>query len=118
RFPDPASRAASGAARQDARVDVGSVRSAMAALGGNAGVKNAVLLNKDGAPVAEFAGDGALASARFVELVQGVRDVADDAGRRMDAGALVRVEIEGPGGNVTVARPRGLTVGVLYGEPM
>jgi predicted regulator of Ras-like GTPase activity (Roadblock/LC7/MglB family) len=90
----------------------------MVVLGGNVGMKNAVLLDQDGASVADFQGEGGLAAGRFVELVANVRDVADDASRRMDAGALVRVDIEGPGGSVAVARARGLTVAVLYAAPL
>jgi predicted regulator of Ras-like GTPase activity (Roadblock/LC7/MglB family) len=90
----------------------------MAALGRRKGTKNAVLLDTDGAAVADFAAADGLAPARFAELVKGVRDVADDASRRMDAGALVRVEIEGPCGNVTVVRARGLTAALHYAAPL
>jgi len=118
RFPAAAARDAGAGAEPRSGVDAARVRRAMAALGEHAGMRNAVLLDQDGASLAEFAGADGLAPARFVELVKGVRDVADDAGRRMDAGALVRVEIEGPGGNVTVTRARGLTVALLYAAPL
>lgn len=117
RFPAPQARAAARAA-QRTTVDADRARSAMVVLGGNVGMKNAVLLDQDGASVADFQGQGGLAAGRFVELVTNVRDVADDASRRMDAGALVRVDIEGPGGSVAVARARGLTVAVLYAAPL
>jgi hypothetical protein len=76
------------------------------------------LIGKDGEVVADCAGQGSLPRAQFVELAVGIRDTADDASRRMDTGALVRAEIEGPGGNVTVCRVRGTTFAVFFGEPM
>jgi tetratricopeptide (TPR) repeat protein len=117
RFPASTERASKSASSRS-RFDAEGVKRAMEALGEREGVKNAVLLDKDGASVAEFAREGGLAPAGFIELVTGVRDVADDASRRMDTGALVRVEIEGPGGNVAVALSRGFTVAILYAAPL
>jgi len=117
RFPDPATRAAATQAFPAPRVDVERVRESIAALGREPGVRNAVVLDKSGARVAEFSGEGALAPARFVELVDDVRGVADEAGRRLDAGSLVRFEIEGPCGNVSVATARGHVVAILFSAP-
>jgi tetratricopeptide (TPR) repeat protein len=118
RFPAACARPAADAAPRRARCDADGARQAMAALGRIDGARNAVVLGRDGATLAEFAAFDGLATAGFVELVKDVHDVADDAGRRMDAGALVRVEIEGPCGNVTVSRSRGLTAAMLYTAPL
>jgi tetratricopeptide (TPR) repeat protein len=118
RFPAASERDTTGAEPSRAKCDAAGVRRTMAALEGSDGAKNAVLLDRDGGPLAEFAGKDGLAPARFVEMVKGVRDVADDASRRMDAGALVRVEIEGPCGNVTVVRSRELTAALLFTAPL
>jgi tetratricopeptide (TPR) repeat protein len=115
-FPSHANR--TGAAKAQGPLDAEAVRGAIASLGEHDGMMNAVLCDREGNVVADFAGASGLPRGQFAELVSGIRGAADDASRRMDTGALVRAEIEGPGGNVTVSRVRGLTVAVLYKAPL
>jgi tetratricopeptide (TPR) repeat protein len=117
-FPDPDARVAADRSRPRGRVDESRSREQMAAFGDHAGVRNAVLLDRDGAVIADFTIDGSLSKGQFAELVCGIRDVADEASRRMDTGALVRADVEGPGGNVVLARARGLTIALLYRDPL
>jgi predicted regulator of Ras-like GTPase activity (Roadblock/LC7/MglB family) len=77
-----------------------------------------VLLDKDGSIVADYTRAGGLGRTQFAQLVAAIRDAADDASRRMDTGALVRAEVEGPGNNVVLTRVRGLTVALHYCEPL
>jgi predicted regulator of Ras-like GTPase activity (Roadblock/LC7/MglB family) len=115
----PASRDGEDAApAADVSVDAEALRDEMAALAGRDGLRNAVLLQRDGSIVAECARTGALGGAQFAQLVAAIRDAADDASRRMDTGALVRADVEGPGGSVVLTRVRGLTMGLLYSEPL
>jgi tetratricopeptide (TPR) repeat protein len=116
----PSSRAAGEAVRgsEEVSVDADSLREAMDAFAGREGLRNAVLLGKDGAIVADYAREGGLGRTQFAELVAGIRDAADDASRRMDTGALVRADIEGPGVNFVLTRVRGMTVALHYDEPL
>jgi tetratricopeptide (TPR) repeat protein len=116
RFPNPSARSSGPRART--RIDEDRIRGEMASFGEHVGLKNAALLDKDGAVVADFADVAGLARGQFVELVTAIRDTADDASRRMDTGALARADIEGPGGNLVVVRVRGFTVAALYSDPL
>jgi predicted regulator of Ras-like GTPase activity (Roadblock/LC7/MglB family) len=118
RFPQLTTRGAVVAAKPRARFNLEATKAHMATFGDTEGIKNAVLLDKDGSAMADFSYADGLSKSQFAELVTSIRDTADDASRRMDTGALVRAEIEGPGGNVTVARVRGMTVAVLYSDPL
>jgi hypothetical protein len=80
-------------------------------------VRNALVLDRAGAAGASAQGAGALPEPQFERMVLALEATCDDACHRMDAGAMVRAEVECPSGSVTVARVRGLTVAVLYGAP-
>ena len=114
RFP----RSGPGVSAQRVQFDQARIGDAMNAFSAHAGLRNAALFGEDGALVSDYCGASGLTAAEFGELVTGIRDVADDATRRMDTGGLVRAEIEGPGGNVLVTRARGLTVALLYSAPL
>ena len=118
RFPSLTASGAGNGSRRHTHVDSDRTKEAMAAFGEVEGAKNAVLLDRDGSTLADFSYADGLSKSQFAELVSAIRDTADDASKRMDTGALVRAEIEGPGGNVTVARVRGLTLAVLYSDPL
>ena len=117
RFPRIASRAPSapGAAHS---YDAASVHEHMADLCDTPGLRNAVVLGRDGASAGAYARSDGLTAEHFVELVCAIRDTADDASRRMDTGTLLKAEIEGPGGNVVLTRVRGLTIAILFSEPL
>jgi predicted regulator of Ras-like GTPase activity (Roadblock/LC7/MglB family) len=117
-FPSTRSGGAPQAAPAAVSIDADALREAMAAFGERDGVRNAVLLDKDGAIVADYTRAGGIARAAFAELVAAVRDAADDASRRMDTGALVRADVEGPGTNIVLTRVRGITMALLYAEPI
>jgi predicted regulator of Ras-like GTPase activity (Roadblock/LC7/MglB family) len=102
----------------EAALDDESLRAAMAVLGANEGLRNAVLLSREGAIVADHCAAESLPRARFGEIVAEIRDAADDASRRMDTGALVRADLEGDAGSFVVARVRGLTIGLHYAAPL
>jgi Flp pilus assembly protein TadD/predicted regulator of Ras-like GTPase activity (Roadblock/LC7/MglB family) len=118
RFPGVPTPDAGGRARPAARIDGERVGAEMTALGEHEGVGNAVLLGRDGLVIADLAREGGLSRPRFAELVAGIRAVADDASRRMDMGVLVRAEIESPGGSITVTRVSGLTLALMYADPL
>ena len=80
-------------------------------------MRNTVLLDRDGQVLAEHADDGGMSRTEFADVVRLLRHTADDTSRRMDAGALVRAEIEGPAGDLTIVRLQRLTLGALYSEP-
>jgi len=77
-----------------------------------------VLLDRAGKVLAEHADDAGLSRDDFAHLVREIRRTADQTSRRMDAGALVRAEIESPAGDLTVVRVQRLTVAALYSEPL
>lgn len=106
------------APRQRARLDVESLKTEVVALGSHEGVRNSIVLDKDGEALADSTDGMGLTRKQFAELVTAIAATADDASRRMDTGALVRAEIESPSGNITVARVRNLTVGILYADPL
>ncbi len=117
-FPDPQTKGASSQGKPRTHVDLDGLREKVLALGANQGMRNAVVLGKDGEILADFTDADSLSRNQFAELVSAIESTAGDASRRMDTGALVRVEIEGPAGSVTVARARSLTVGILYVDPL
>lgn len=90
----------------------------VAGAGATAGMRNTVLLGPDGEILAEHTSDAGLPGDAFADAVRHLRETADETSRRMDAGALVRAELEGPAGDVTVLRIQRLTVGALYSEPL
>lgn len=118
RVPGALVEGAANEGRDRAQVDVESLRARVAELAGHAGVRNTVVLDREGAVLTDASVPEGLSRRQFSELVRSVAATADDASRRMDTGALVRAEIEGPAGNVTVARVRTLTIGVLYADPL
>ncbi len=101
-----------------AELDVESLKEQIVQLGEQIGVRNSLVLDREGEILADFSRPDSLSRRQFAELVNDVRDTADDASRRMDTGALVRAEIEGPTGNVTVVRVRNLTIAILYSDPL
>lgn len=105
-------------ARPRARLDVESLKAQIVELGSHDGVRNSIVLDKDGESLADYTDGAGLTRRQFAELVTAVSATADDASRRMDTGALVRAEIQSPSGNVTVARVRNLTIGLLYADPL
>lgn len=109
---------APGETRSRTRVDVESLKGEIAALGGTEGVRSTILLDRDGEILADCTDSTGLTRKQFGELVTSVSTTADDASRRMDTGALVRVEIETPAGSIMVARVRSLTIGILFTEPL
>ncbi|MCE9636510.1 MAG: hypothetical protein K8T90_12460 [Planctomycetes bacterium] len=109
---------APGEVRSRTRVDVDSLKLEIAELGHTEGVRSSILLDKDGEILADCTDGMGLTRKQFGDLVTSVSGTADDASRRMDTGALVRVEIETPAGSIMVARVRGLTIGMLFAEPL
>lgn len=105
-------------ARPRGRLDVESLKTAIVELGSHDGVRNSIVLDKDGEVLADSTDGASITRRQFADLVLAVAATADDASRRMDTGALVRAEIENPSGNVTVARVRNLTIGILYADPL
>lgn len=108
----------SGERRDRAQIDVDALRLRVVDLGAAEGVLNSAVLDRDGAVLADASASGGMPRRQFAELVGSVASTSDEASRRMDTGALVRAEIEGPAGNVTVARVRSYTIGVLYTAPL
>ncbi len=117
-FPTLHPQAPSVPSQSDARLDMENLMQDVARLGREPGVRNSILLDRDGEILADFSDAIALSRRQFAELIRSIREVADDASKRMDAGALVRAEIEGPGGSITVVRVRSLTIALLFGDPM
>jgi tetratricopeptide (TPR) repeat protein len=99
-------------------VDPGRLIAAMSVFAGHEGLRNVVVLGRQGVVVADHSGKNGLARGPFAQLVAEIRDAADDASRRMDTGALARADVEGPGGSLVVTRVQGLTIGMQYAEPM
>ena len=99
-------------------VDIDGLSADIARAGQSDGMRNTVLLDRDGKVLAEHADDGGIARSEFAHLVRQLRRTADATSRRMDAGALVRAEIESPAGDLTVVRVQRLTVGALYSDPL
>ncbi len=114
----PSTRPSTGVDRSPARIDPETLRIEVIALGQTPGVRNAIVLERDGEILADHSDGSGLTRRQFSDLVTAVTATADDASRRMDTGALVRAEIESPSGNVTVVRARNLTIGVLYADPL
>ena len=117
RFPSLRTGAAQ-QSRSRTRLDVETLKGEIAGLGTNDGVRNSIVIDKDGEVLADYTDGMGLTRKQFAELVTSVSATADDASRRMDTGALVRAEIESPTGNVTVARVRNLTIGILFTDPL
>lgn len=115
-FPSVDVEARSGGSR--GRLDVEALRSDVAALGSQNGVRSLAVLDRDGDILADHTDGTGPTRRQFCELLVATTSVADDASRRMDTGALVRAEVESPSGSVTVVRSRGLTIGVLYSAPL
>jgi tetratricopeptide (TPR) repeat protein len=105
-------------ASAEEHVDAGSLIAAMSAFAGHDGLRNVVVLGRQGVVVADHSGPHGMARAPFAQLVAEIRDAADDASRRMDTGALARADVEGPAGSLVVTRVHGLTIGMQYAEPM
>jgi hypothetical protein len=99
-------------------IDLDGLSRDVARAGRSLGMRNTVLLDRDGRVLAEHCDDGGMAREDFAHVVRQLRSTADDTSRRMDAGALVRTELEGPAGDLTVMRVQRLTVGALYSEPL
>lgn len=117
-FPNEHPHLTGGPRRSRATLDQQGLAAEVLSLARHAGVLNAVVLDADDSVLAEHAVTGSLSGHQFAQLVAAVRTTSDDASRRMDTGALVRAEIEGPTGNVTVTRIRRNTVALLYDEPL
>ncbi len=117
-FPDLLCHDADARRRARLHVDIDGLSRDIARVGQTAGVRNTVLLDRDGKVLAEHADDAGLSRRDFAHVIRQLRSTADDTSRRMDAGALVRAEIESPAGDLTIVRVQRLTVGALYSEPL
>jgi predicted regulator of Ras-like GTPase activity (Roadblock/LC7/MglB family) len=100
------------------KIDLERLKEEVVKLGTHKGVRNSIILDRDGEFLADFSDANGLSRRQFSDLVNGIRDTADEASRRMDTGALVRAEIEGPFGSLTLTRVRSLTIAILYEEPL
>jgi len=104
--------------RSAMRVDVGRLASEMSKFARTPGVCSAVLLDGDGAIVAHHGDEAGLGADAFADLVRDVRTTSGNASRHMDAGVLVRAEIEGPTASLTVVRLRQYTIAALFSDPL
>ena len=118
RFPSTHPHLGSPDGKASMRLDMDSLKQEIVKMGAQRGVLNSVIMDRDEQVLAEFSNARSLSARQFAELINQIRTVADDASRRMDTGALVRAEIEGPTGNITVARIRNLTIAILYDDPL
>lgn len=100
------------------KLDSESLRQQMNDFAKLATVRNTILLDRQGEILADYSRTGGLSSSQFADLVSSVSETADEASRRMDTGSLVRAEVEGPAGNVTVARVQNVVLGLLYDNPL
>ncbi len=114
----PRTRAQGGAAARSLAIDTVGLRAEVARFGDHDGLRNALILDASSAVMADFSGADGLPRDAFSALVASIGSTADGASRRMDIGTLVRAEIFGPTGNLTVARLRGLTIAILYATPL
>ena len=69
-------------------IDVESLKEEVVRLGAHEGVKNSIILDRDGEFLADFTDASSLSRRQFCQLVNSIRETADDASRRMDTGAL------------------------------
>jgi tetratricopeptide (TPR) repeat protein len=99
-------------------IDLESLKEEVVRLGTKPGVRNSIILDRDGEFLADFTDANSLSRRQFCQLVNSINNTADEASRRMDTGALVRAEIEGPFGSMTVTRVRTLTIAILYDDPL
>lgn len=113
-FPGAGRRSARTGRAGAAELDVEALKRSVVELGSQPGVRASVVLGRDGEILADTSDGVGTTRREFADLVTALCATADDAGRRMDAGGLVRAELECPAGNVTAARVRGVTVGVRY----
>lgn len=119
----PTARRASSSSALPACADAELLGAEIERVGAAPHVRGAVALGSDGGVLAVHVApdrdhDETFCRTQLADLVASVATAADDAMRRLDAGALVRAEVECPAGRVLVARMRGVTLGLLYGAPL
>lgn len=98
-----------------ARLDVEKLKQNIREISDRSGVANAVILDRDGESLADAAETEGLTRRQFAELVMEVQKTAEDVSRRMDVGTFHWCTVEGAFGGISIARVKGISLGVKYG---
>jgi tetratricopeptide (TPR) repeat protein len=101
-------------ADQAATLDVEALRRSLSAVGKKVGVKNALIQDRDGEPLADFTHPDSLTRGEFSELVSDLVTTSEDASRRMDVGAFQWCSVEGDFGGVAVTKAKNLAVAMKF----
>jgi len=97
-----------------AHLDVEGLRRNLRHIGAGDGIRNAVILDRDGEHLADLSDPDSLTRKQFSELVSEVVATSEDASRRMDVGSFQWCTIEGNFGGVTITRVRNISLGLKF----
>jgi predicted regulator of Ras-like GTPase activity (Roadblock/LC7/MglB family) len=97
-----------------ARLDMENLKQNLREIGGRSGVDNAVILDRDGEPLADCSETDSLTRKQFSELVQEILKTSEDTSRRMDVGTFHWCTVEGAFGGITIAKVKSVSIGMKY----
>ena len=101
-----------------ARLDVESLKENLREVGDRPGVENAVILDRDGEPLADCSDTESLTRKQFSELVGDILRTSEDTSRRMDIGTFHWCTVEGAFGGISIARVKNISLGVKFGSEL
>ncbi len=100
--------------RGGTHIDEERLRRALVELGKRPEVRNAVIVDRDGEPFAEYADMESLTRKQFAGLVTEVMRTAEETTRRMDMGSFYWCTVEGDFGGISLSRIRTAALAIKY----
>ncbi|MEN8148781.1 MAG: roadblock/LC7 domain-containing protein [Planctomycetota bacterium] len=97
-----------------AYLDVEGLRGNLGRIGTGDGIRNAVILDRDGEVLADMSDPDSLTRKQFAELVSDIVATSEDTSRRMDIGSFQWCTIEGNFGGITINRVKNISLGMKY----
>jgi tetratricopeptide (TPR) repeat protein len=95
-------------------LDVEGLRANLGRIGAGDGIRNAVILDRDGEHLADLSDPDSLTRKQFSELVSEIVSTSEDASRRMDVGSFQWCTVEGNFGGVTISRVKNISLGMKF----
>jgi len=117
-FPDMGITRMLGGPSSEVRLDVEGLRSHLREVADTPGVKNSIILDRDGDTLADIGVEEGLTRKQFADMVAEVLKTAEDAARRMDMGSFRWCTVEGPFGGIAISKVNTISLGTMFTAPL
>ena len=117
-FPDMGINRMLGGPDPAVRLNVEGLRSHLVDIADVPGVRNSIILDRDGEPLADIGDEEGLTRKQFADMVAEILGTAEDAARRMDMGSFRWCTLDGPFGGVAISKVNTISLGTMFTTPL